>query len=116
MSEVDFVDDIDPKSFVKNTKKAVVLNIDYYNELKRKADFVDKMISPNANEIYKELNELKAKVDKLDEKETPYKPKGIEPIGMSKIGFCKCSGEVLLDENYCSNCGQKLDWSESEGE
>ena len=45
MSEVDFVDDIDPKSFVKNTKKAVVLNIDYYNELKRKADFVDKMIS-----------------------------------------------------------------------
>ena len=29
------------------------INIDYYNELKRKADFVDKMISPSANAIYK---------------------------------------------------------------
>lgn len=37
MSKVDFVDDIDPKSFVKNTKKAVVLNLDYYEELEHLA-------------------------------------------------------------------------------
>ncbi|HSN66720.1 MAG TPA: hypothetical protein VLS94_08770 [Fusibacter sp.] len=42
------------------------IKIDYYEELKRKADFVDKMISPSANEIYKEFEELKAKADKYD--------------------------------------------------
>ena len=91
------------------------IKIDYYNELKKKADFVDKMISPSANEIYKEFEELKAKAEKLDEKETPYKPTGIEPFGMTKMGFCKCGKTVVENENYCLHCGQKLDW-EGEGE
>lgn len=63
-------------------------------------------------EFNDEIKELKAKADKWVEKETPLKPTGIEPIGMSKIGFCKCTGEVLMDENYCTTCGQKLDWAE----
>lgn len=66
MDNTDFVYDIDPKSFIKKSEKSVVLKIDYYEELKRKADFVDKMISTSANEIYKEFEELKAKADKLD--------------------------------------------------
>ena len=28
---------------------------------------------------------------------------------------CKCDKEVIVEEGYCSNCGQKLDW-ESDGE
>ena len=88
MSKVDFVDDIDPKSFVKNTKKAVVLNLDYYHELKEKAN-------------------------KWDEKETPYK---VYDFGLlntrTREGICKCTGAVSESELYCWKCGQKLDWEE----
>ena len=58
--------------------------------------------------------ELKAKADKWDEKETPYKPNNKT---FTSCGYCKCSSYVTkqVDRNYCSECGQKLDW-ESEGE
>ena len=59
-------------------------------------------------------NELKTKVDKWDDKETPYKPTGVEPFGLTKMGFCKCGKAVVENENYCVHCGNKLDW-ESEG-
>ena len=89
------------------------INIDYYNELKRKADFVDKMISPNANEIYKELNELKAKADKWDEKETPFDVIDFKiDVRRRKIGGCKCNATVVEGESYCWNCGQRLNWEE----
>lgn len=91
------------------------INIDYYEELKRKADFVDKMISQSANEIYKELNELKAKADKWDEKETPYIIIDFKTTMLGgKLGGCKCNATVVEGDFYCWNCGQKLDW-ESEG-
>ena len=91
------------------------IKIDYYNELKKKADFVDKMISPSANEIYKEFEELKAKADKWDEKETPFIPINQEYCGfVGMVGCCKCGKEIIAIENYCSHCGQKIDWG-SEG-
>ena len=93
------------------------IKIDYYNELKKKADFVDKMISPSANEIYKEFEELKAKADKYDEKETPFKPTNIKirPYGSDvSVGNCKCGEFLVSNITYCWNCAQKLDW-ESEG-
>lgn len=95
------------------------IKIDYYEELKKKADFVDKMISPSANEIYKEFEELKAKADKWDEKETPLK------VIVDEIYDCfseeshekyrcpKCNSYSFPDENYCSNCAQRLDWKKN---
>ena len=55
-------------------------------------------------------NELKAKADKCDEKETPYKPTGVEHFEFDKVGFCKCGKAVAENENYCAHCGNKLDW------
>lgn len=85
------------------------INIDYYNELKRKADFVDKMISPSANEIYNELEMLKEKADKWDEKETPVKPKEDE-YGFNVCVKCDSLVESECGKifNYCPNCGQRI--------
>lgn len=31
-----------------------------------------------------------------------------------RIYFCpKCGGNITIDNNYCSECGQHLDWSEN---
>ena len=59
--------------------------------------------------------ELKAKADKLDEKETPIKP-SIKESNLNGLvtGFCGCFACVREVDKYCYNCGQKLDWSESE--
>jgi len=90
------------------------INIDYYNELKRKADFVDKMISPSANAIYKELNELRSKVEELDY---------LAMIGKAtekafKSGFSiNQMHSVLSNVDYCMYDKESLlNWAESEGE
>lgn len=43
----------------------------------------------------------------IPKKPTPYK--GFE-------GKCTCCGVIFIDRstNYCGNCGQALDWSDSE--
>lgn len=57
--------------------------------------------------------ELKAKADKWVEKETLFKPVDLFSNSFGDIfGKCKCKSKVSVDENYCYNCGQKLDWSE----
>ena len=38
MKNVEIAFDIDPKSFIKSSRKCAILDIDYYNELKAKAD------------------------------------------------------------------------------
>ena len=45
------------------------------------------------------------------EKQMPYKPQPFKHY----YGKCKC-GVVFLDNltKYCGNCGQRLDWSETE--
>lgn len=60
--------------------------------------------------------ELKAKADKWDEKETPYKPSDMSKTLTHKWGYCKCDSMVDAPDNYCYECGQKLNWAESEGE
>ena len=109
---------LDDCSVVESLKKPTTeITIDYYEELKAKADFVDKMISPSANEIYKELNELKTKADKWDEKEAPYKPirkkhRYISEHSYTFDAYCKCGYKINDLLRYCPSCGQKLDWEE----
>ena len=62
-----------------------------------------------------DYNELKAKADKWDEKETLFKPTNLFYGGEETEGDCKCGQSVSKEETYCHACGQKLDW-ESEGE
>lgn len=82
--------DCNGKGYTEPEKPTTEINIDYYEELKSKAD-------------------------KWDEKEMPYKPTNVEEVYDSsisdfvKIGNCKC--ERLVEwENYCPRCGQKLEW------
>lgn len=81
------------------------IKIDYYEELKRKADFVDKMISPSANEIYKEFEELKAKANELERRNN-----GIDVIDNCICDYC--SSTVKKDFFYCPDCGTGLIWDE----
>ena len=59
----------------------------------------------NCDKLEKAITEL----ERLQQKETPYKPQ------MSDSGYyvCKCS-QRLPFKNYCPQCGQKLDWTDSE--
>lgn len=67
-----------------------------------------------------ELEELKRKIDKWDEKETP-KQVIVEEVydffqeANEQYTCSQCNCCLFPEENYCYNCGQKLDW-ESEGE
>ena len=77
--------------YTESDKPTTEINIDYYNELKVKAD-------------------------KWDEKETPFIPINQEYCGfVGMTGYCKCGKEKIVEEKYCDSCGQKLDW-EGEGE
>ena len=49
-------------------------------------------------------------------KQIAYKPNdmGITYTG-EKIGTCKCGNDEAFEhEKYCSNCGQKLNWTDKE--
>jgi hypothetical protein len=106
------------------------IKIDYYEELKAKADKYDdaKIIIDFTNSIlysneekysilpilrYSAFEKLREKSDKWDERE-----KGvlIEWDGGMYLPICKHCGfdSVQYEEKYCSNCGIKLNWSESE--
>lgn len=55
--------------------------------------------------------ELKAKADKWDEKETPYVPTAKESNSNGLVtGFCGCFVCVREVDQYCWNCGKKLKW------
>lgn len=56
------------------------------------------------------------------DKETPFTPTEIMRFDVASLGgrtelegICKCGQCVSQYENYCHECGQKLDWPESEG-
>lgn len=78
-------------------------------------DFVNAVIQDKANKPTTEINidyydELKAKADKWDEKETPVKPKLDEYLD----SYCsKCGGMVENEYgqifDYCPDCGQRVD-------
>ena len=63
-------------------------------------------------------HEIKGKVDRWDEKETGFKPKGVfkypkyESNYYELEGLCKCEQSVSIDQHYCHNCGQKLKWED----
>ena len=43
MKNVEIAFDIDPKSFVKSSRKCAILDIDYYNELKAKVEELERL-------------------------------------------------------------------------
>ena len=61
------------------------------------------------NKAFDTLQEL---VDKSTPKKVKKKIKAVSPIHDIVIGTCLNCGEEDLKENcnYCSNCGQKLNW------
>lgn len=48
------------------------------------------------------------------EKQIPKKPKERDCIGFNTLVCPVCKGALYLYEPYCDNCGQKLDWSDSD--
>ena len=67
------------------------------------------------NEMYAVLNdserwhEKKSLLQELVEKETPLKPYNIFNI---KPNCRNCDAKLTTVENYCPNCGKKIDWSD----
>lgn len=66
------------------------------------------------NEMYKSMELLEELVDlypeylELKAKATPKKP----TYSQNDMEFqCKCVNEVRRYENFCSSCGQAIDWS-----
>ena len=49
-------------------------------------------------------------------KQIPIKPKvlKVHDISNYKYGDCQCGEHIIDDDKYCSNCGQKIDWSDTE--
>ena len=108
--------------------QTTLINIDYYEELKRKADMYDnaKVIIDFTNAIcysheektknfvlpivrYDDFKKLKEKADAWDEKETPCNAEILTKDERGKKSYvCKCSGVVEDGERYCWNCGRKL--------
>ena len=60
-------------------------------------------------EYQKELMEIT--VEAL-EKQIPKKPNKVVKRPNGKYGECPVCNHKILKENYCSRCGQKLDWEE----
>ena len=60
----------------------------------------------------KDISLLQELVDKETPKKVKKKIKAVSPIHDIVIGTCLNCGEEDLKENcnYCSNCGQKLEW------
>ena len=56
------------------------------------------------NEMYKSMELLEELVDRA----TPIKPEGFGGFGYDKCPVCN----ARVTNNYCSHCGQKLDWSD----
>lgn len=77
-------------------------------------DMLDKKVR-KAVDLVKEACD---KADKYDEKETPKKPIRIAIHGLIEYECPnECEGKkkwsfVSKYQNYCPNCGQKLDWSD----
>jgi hypothetical protein len=75
-----------------NDKATTLINIDYFQE-------------------------IKANSDKWLEKETPFIPTEQEWYGfVGFMGFCRCYCKTAVQDNYCSNCGQKLDWESEDAQ
>lgn len=62
--------------------------------------------------VLNQLKLLQELVDKQEPKKVKKKLKAISPIHDIVVGTCLNCGEEDLKANcnYCSNCGQKLDW------
>lgn len=46
-------------------------------------------------------------------KQKPKKPNDMRFIGDIKVGLCsKCRNGIMDSNNFCSKCGQAIDWSE----
>ncbi len=50
------------------------------------------------------------------EKQIPKEPKivKVHDISNYKYGDCECGEHICDDEKYCSNCGQAIDWGDTE--
>lgn len=108
------------------------IKIDYYEELKAKADKYDngkiiidvvediiighgnhKNVPPLPVVAYSQLSDYMRKAKIYDEKETP-KKLSVTEYKLFTSESCGNCGKTLWQgtTNYCYHCGQKLDWSE----
>ena len=69
-----------------------------------------------AEQVYEsEMMSLILAIGEL-EKQIPKKPKvlKVHDISNYKYGYCECGESICDVDNYCSKCGQALDWSDTE--
>lgn len=77
--------------------------------LKKAWDLVHNKYPENNEEIQLVRYAIKTAME-LNERDTPMKPKPSKnPKAVS--ARCVCSNVVMPNDNFCSKCGQRLDWS-----
>ena len=88
-------------------------------------DFEDRVENDNVLTLgVMDIEKLIELVDKvpyyelLEARETPKKPvkkiKFLEIDKRAKLGICACGNTMHEDDNFCSNCGQALDFGRDE--
>lgn len=74
----------------------------------------NKDVTVQETHITPEYRKAKKTIEELVDKATPIKPIKEKIIynDFSHIQsyYCKCDRKLNLDDNYCPNCGQRLDW------
>ena len=65
----------------------------------------------NVDNLIKRMNEKWDLLEQLVERDTPLKPEiGTNQKGRIDLVCTSCNFDAVLRENFCSHCGQRLDW------
>ena len=65
--------------------------------------------NPTAEDV--DIKELHRLIDVAIEKQIPKKPKRRKD---TTYVFCPCCDSSNLQNDYCTDCGQKIDWGDTE--
>lgn len=86
------------------TPEEVIKELKYQEKMRSKG--IDYRV--NNLVIYEAISALEKQIRK--------KPKilKVHEISGYKYGDCECGKHITDDHNFCSNCGQALDWGEEE--
>lgn len=77
-------------------------------EIKENFSISDSVRKDTRYNLLKEVEALKVAFDRLEK----HIPKKVVTVGIFERTFCpNCSARLVLEVDYCTHCGQRIDWS-----